>query len=394
MTLARAVSAVQLLEAYRPGAALLASPTRTVLATGNRLGPDASPAGRSLDAEVAVLLEQPGVELVLAAVPYDVERAAAVILPESVVVAGPLQDSLHTGDASATLAGRNGQERPWHITARPSRTGYAESVARAVRRIEAGALSKVVLARALDLSGGSLDATSVLSRLARDDPNGYTYALDLPPTRTGAVRRLVGASPELLVGRSGRRVVARPEAGSAARAADPVEDERRGQALLASTKDLAEHAFVVDAVVDALSPYCRHVVAPARPRLVRTAAMWHLLTEITGELVDRSVSSLTLALALHPTPAVCGTPTPAAQEAIDELEGFDRGYYAGVVGWCDAAGDGEWAIALRCAELRSDAIRLYAGAGIVAGSDPDAEVAETGAKFRTMLNAMGIQDEA
>lgn len=393
MTDTRTDLAGQLLAAYRAGDALFASPTRTVLATGNQLDRGVSLGGAPLDVEVARLLAQYDAELVLAAVPYDATGTPCVLVPRSVQVAPPLHDSGRLLDGFS-LVRHSGDAHSWQITARPSRAAYAESVAAAVRRIDAGALSKVVLARSLDLTGGHVDPAGMLGRLARYDPNGYTYALDLPPTLSGAQRRLVGASPELLVSRAGRRVVARPEAGSAARAPDQAEDERRGAALLASAKELAEHAFVVDAVVEALSPYCRDLVAPARPTLMRTATMWHLLTEVTGELVDPTVSSLTLALALHPTPAVCGKPASAAQAAIDRLESIDRGFYAGFVGWCDASGDGEWAIALRCAELRDDTIRLYAGAGTVAGSDPDAEAAETGAKFRTMLNAMGIEYDA
>lgn len=385
----RTTPASQLLAAYRPGDSLFASPTRTVLATGEQLRLDLETSGEQLDVQVARLLEESGVELVLAAVPYDAAQPARVVVPESLHVAEPLSESRRAG-VSAELPTPKGAPHSWQISARPSRAAYADSVTAAVERIDRGALRKVVLARSLDLTGAQADPVGILGRLARHDPNGYTYALDLPPTSTGVPRRLVGASPELLVARTGRRVVARPEAGSAARATDPVEDDRRGAALLASAKELAEHAFVVEAVVESLSPYCRDVSAPARPTLMRTATMWHLLTEVTGELLDPSISSLTLALALHPTPAVCGTPAVAAQEAIDELEGFHRGFYAGFVGWCDATGDGEWAITLRCAELRADSLRLYGGAGVVSGSDPHAEVAETGAKFSTMLNAMGI----
>lgn len=121
--------------------------------------------------------------------------------------------------------------------------------------------------------------------------------------------------------------------------------------------------------------------------------MWHLSTELKGELTDLSVSSLELAAALHPTPAVCGTPTNAAKEAIKQIEPFDRGFFTGMVGWCDADGDGEWVVTIRCAEAEEHALRLYAGAGIVAGSKPEEELAETSAKFRTMLLAMGMNSE-
>lgn len=391
----RASSARQLIEEYRPdNTSFFASPTRTILATGNRLAPGTTHDVSRLDAKVRKLLASYDVPLVLAAIPYDPGEAACVVVPESVELAGPVGERHQQAQGATPI---NGQVPRWDvgtITARPSRAGYADSVVRAMAQIEAGHLDKVVLARTLDLSGPDVDPTAILGRLAARDPHGYTYAIDLAATPAGEAHSLVGASPELLVARRRRRVVARPEAGSAARSADPEEDVRRGSALLASAKDLAEHAFVVDAVVASLGAHCREVTAPPRPTLVATAAMWHLHTEVRGVLVDPSMSSLALALALHPTPAVCGTPTAAAHAAIGELEPFDRGFYAGVVGWCDASGDGEWAIALRCAELRRDTIRLYAGAGVVAGSDPASEVDETSAKFRTMLDAMGLDHDA
>ncbi|MBO0656451.1 chorismate-binding protein [Streptomyces triculaminicus] len=186
---------------------------------------------------------------------------------------------------------------------------YGEAVAEAVRRMCRGEFSKVVLARSLRLtSDRDLDLPGLLQRLARRDPSGYTFALPSGPGRT-----LLGASPELLVSRSGGRLVANPLAGSTPRSADLAEDVRRAAALLESAKDLHEHAVVVDAVREALAPYCRTLDVPARPTLVRTAAMWHLSTTVTGELDDPAVSALELACALHPTPAVCGTrPRPPA----------------------------------------------------------------------------------
>lgn len=412
----RTQHAWELLADYRAGStALFASPTRTLLASGNQLpggvlgraGSLADHAGGRVDRALAALFEQYEAPVVLAAVPYDATQPSCVVVPDFVQVAGPLDETAPpravapqagngAGNGSRNGRGHNGHgpAPSWQISPRPSRSGYARSVSRAVEQIGGGQLDKVVLARSLDLDGGVVDAATILGRLARRDPHGYTYALELPATASGSSRRIVGASPELLVARSGPSVIARPLAGSAARSADPIEDARRGAALLASAKDRAEHEFVVDGVSATLRPYCATLSSPAEPTLVRTATMWHLLSEVEGELLDPSTSSLTLALALHPTPAVCGTPTPTAQAAIRDLEDFDRGFYAGAVGWCDASGDGEWAITLRCAELRDDTIRLYAGAGIVTGSDPAEEVEETGAKFRTMLDAMGIEHDA
>ncbi|MEV1178713.1 chorismate-binding protein, partial [Nonomuraea sp. NPDC049784] len=174
--------------------------------------------------------------------------------------------------------------------------------------------------------------------------------------------------------------------------ANPREDQAIGQRLLNSVKDRHEHRLVVDAVAAALAAHCDHLHVP-EPTLLATPTMWHLATPIIGRLTTPAPSSVELAAALHPTPAVCGTPTAEAASLIAELEGglgVDRGYFAGLVGWQDAAGDGEWAIALRGGVLEESQqrLRLYAGAGIVAGSDPDHELAETDAKFLTMLRAL------
>ncbi|ASW57776.1 hypothetical protein CIK06_16695 [Plantactinospora sp. KBS50] len=271
------------------------------------------------------------------------------------------------------------------LRAVPPPRDYVAAVERAVRQIKDGEYTKVVLARSLRAEAPGFDPAPVVRALAGRDPGGYTFAVDL-----GAGRTLLGASPELLVSRRGFRVEANPLAGSIARSADPVQDRRRAAALLASTKDRHEHAVVSEAVAAALRPYCSRLAVPAEPSVVATATMWHLSTRITGTVADPSVSSLALATALHPTPAVCGTPTAAARAAIGELEPFDRGFYTGMVGWVDAAGDGEWAVTIRCATADADGLDLYAGAGVVADSEPAAELAETTAKLGTMLAALGL----
>lgn len=147
----------------------------------------------------------------------------------------------------------------------------------------------------------------------------------------------------------------------------------------------------MDAVHQALAPHCTGMTVPARPTLIRTATMWHLSTTVTGTLSSPGTSALDLAMALHPTPAVCGTPTRTARQVIAETEPFDRGFFTGVVGWGNADGDGEWVVTIRCAEAEERTLRLYAGAGIVAASEPEAETAETAAKFRTFLSAVGAE---
>jgi isochorismate synthase len=229
----------------------------------------------------------------------------------------------------------------------------------------------------------------VVRALAEGGTGGYTFGIDLGDGRT-----LFGASPELLVSRRGPVVTAHPLAGSIPRSADPAEDARRAAGLLESAKDRYEHAFVSEAVADGLRPFCRDVVKPAEPALTATPTMWHLGSTITGTVADPDIDALTLAAALHPTPAVCGTPPDAARRAIAELETFDRGFYAGMVGWTDASGDGEWAVTIRCATAGPDGLHVYAGAGIVQGSDPTAELAETTAKLGTMLNVLGVSGVA
>jgi isochorismate synthase len=198
----------------------------------------------------------------------------------------------------------------------------------------------------------------------------------------------VGASPELLVSRRGLEIRSNPLAGSASRSGDPEEDRENARALADSAKDHEEHAIVVDAMVETLGPFCQELAWDPEPVLHETANVWHLSTRFRGILREAAPSVLELVAALHPTPAVCGAPRAEALELIGELEPFDRGRYAGAVGWIDAAGDGDWVIALRCAELEGEQARLYAGAGIVADSVPEREVDETDRKFRAFLDAL------
>jgi isochorismate synthase len=314
---------------------------------------------------------------VVGAVPFDVERPAALRVARTLLRAHPVK----AGRAQPAATGRYGT-RPV-----PAGDDYAAGVAQAVASIRAGHLDKVVLARMLELTGETaVDPRALLARLAARNPHGYTFSVDL-----GQGRTLLGASPELLVSRFQGVVRANPLAGSAPRSSDPREDRRRADALLESAKDLDEHRVVVDAVRDALAPLCRTLHVPARPSLVHTQTMWHLSTEVTGAT---DADALTLALALHPTPAVCGYPRSVAREMILQTEPFDRGFYTGMLGWVDAHGDGEWVVTIRCAEAEANTLRLFAGAGVVGDSLPASELAETSAKFRTMLDAMGVEHAA
>ncbi|MFI6938379.1 isochorismate synthase DhbC [Streptomyces sp. NPDC050418] len=378
-------AATGLLDAYAPGdARFFASPTRTLLAHGVRA--EVPHDERPLPLRVAETLDAQRragnlAPMVVGAVPFDPGAPAQLAVPEAVHWAPPLRE-----DPLIALPAPAPRTAGWDVRPVPAPEAYAASVAEAVRRMKAGEFAKVVLARTLELRApGALDIPAMLQRLARRDPAGYTFSVPSGPGRT-----LLGASPELLVARRGTRLVANPLAGSTPRSPDLAEDVRRAAALLESAKDLHEHAVVIDAVREALAPYCTELDVPALPTLIRTATMWHLSTTVVGTLREPAVSALELAHAMHPTPAVGGTPTATAREVIRELEPFDRGLYTGMVGWGDAGGDGEWVVTIRCAEAEQDTLRLFAGAGVVADSSPAAETAETGAKFRTFLDAVGV----
>jgi isochorismate synthase len=323
--------------------------------------------------------------IVLGALPFDVHRPAALLVPGAVM----RTDALPDWPVSPLPAVR--------VTAAvPPPSDYRVRIGRARDQLTApgGSLRKVVLARALRLAADApLDARVILRRLVATDPAAYGYLVDL--TAAGddyAGTAMVGASPELLVARSGDRVMCQPFAGSAARAADPELDADNGAALAASAKDRHEHQLVIDTMRAALEPLCDELTIASEPQLSRTAAVWHLCTPISGRLRDASTTAMDLALALHPTPAVGGVPTKAASDLIAELEG-DRGFYAGAVGWCDAKGDGYWVVSIRCAQLSADrrTALARAGGGIVAESDPDDEVRETTTKFATILSALGVE---
>jgi menaquinone-specific isochorismate synthase len=256
---------------------------------------------------------------------------------------------------------------------------WRASVALALEAIAAGRLDKVVLAReALVEAERPFPRVALLRRLrSRAGAEAFVYA-------SGG---LVGASPELLVSRRGRVATSRPMAGTVPRGATAAAEARGLARLTGSDKEAVEHRLVVDAVTEGLAKVADRVeVAPAE--VVRLATVAHLATEVTAALTEPLPSALELAGLLHPTPAVGGCPRDAAMAAIAALEPFDRGRYAGPVGWVDAAGDGEWAVALRCAALDGARARLLAGAGIVPGSDPDDEWAETEHKLAAMLEVL------
>ncbi len=279
----------------------------------------------------------------------------------------------------------------WQVTVLrpdPLPVAYEAAVADALAAIEAGEIEKVVLARRLVVETDTpIDAGLVARRLSTAEPGSLVYLITLP----GGDTTLVGASPELLLRREGHSVASDPLAGTARRSADPARDREVAGQLLATVKEQREHRLASTAVADALSPFCAELRVDPEPSLHATATLWHLRTAIRGTLKPDPPDALTIAAALHPNPAICGTPQAAAAALIQRLEGFERRYFAGMVGWVDAHGDGEWSLTLRCAEIAGSTAILTAGAGIVAGSDPAAEDLETEAKFGPVLRALGVE---
>jgi isochorismate synthase len=355
---------------------VLAGPSGAVIAEGVRTG-----YSRIADAQAA--LRSGAASIILGALPFDVTQPVALHEPATV-------------QRAAALPGWPAGPVP-SVTSRetlPASAVHRHRVTEAVTRLRnpGTTLDKVVLARALRLNAdGPWDPRTVLRRLADADPSATVYLADLSPAgpeHAGTV--LVGASPELLVARDGDTVICQPFAGSAPRSADPATDRANAAALAASAKNRHEHELVVDVMRKALDPLCVDLQIATEPELHGTDALWHLSTPMRGRLRGRHITAIDLALALHPTPAVGGVPTDAAATLIGELEG-DRGFYAGAVGWCDAAGDGRWVVSIRCAVLSPDrrVALAHAGGGIVAESDPDDEVDETTTKFRTILTGLG-----
>jgi menaquinone-specific isochorismate synthase len=295
----------------------------------------------------------------------------------------PLGAERRSGGSGGSPPRASTGEIRWHDGSL-SAPEWERAVAAAVARIKAGGLRKVVLARDLYASAAApIDDRLLLGRLAARYPECYTFAC----------AGLTGATPELLIKRQGREVSSLVLAGTAPRGRDAAHDAALGAALLASAKETEEHEYAAASVQDALDPLCDQLTVAERPALLRFANLQHLATTVSGTLAAPAASGaghsvLTLLNALHPSAAVCGTPTELAMELIRELEGMDRGRYAGPVGWVDSAGNGEWGIALRCAELDGPRARLFAGGGIVADSDPAAELAETVTKFRVMRFAL------
>ncbi|SDK55750.1 menaquinone-specific isochorismate synthase [Nonomuraea maritima] len=307
-------------------------------------------------------------------------HGSVLVVPRAVLVRRDGQAWLTTiGDAPLETSSPIGH---------PGRISYGDGsltapewervVARAARRIREGELEKVVLARDLvAVAEHPIDVRLLLARLARRYPECYTFS----------VAGMVGATPELLIRRTGQEIESLVLAGTTPRGSSQADDVARGAALLASAKDRHEHECAIASVRETLAPLCSSLTTPDEPELLTLPNVQHLASHVTGRLAD-GASVLDVVAAMHPTAAVGGTPTKTAIEVIRELEGMDRAGYAGPVGWIDAHGDGEWGIALRSGVVDGRRARLFAGCGIMGDSDPASELAEAQAKFRVMQYAL------
>lgn len=370
------------------GQTVYVSPTTRMIGHGVALS--ARPAGNDLGETVARLLAAARSEglptVVIGAIPFDPQSPACLYVPERLERPGRhVLPVASPGDAPSIV----------DVRQTPSPNGYRDAVARGLARIRQTDLKKLVLARRLELVlDAEPDLAGLLATLMQRHPASFVYAIPLDAENGEEAGVLLGASPELLVRKAGNQVFANPLAGTIAADPDRLRNARNIARLLASAKDRQEHAFTSRAVGAALRPFCSRLHVPETPSVLAAGPVNHLSTVIAGELASPGMTALDLALALHPTPAVGGVPKAEALAAIADIEGFDRGFYAGMVGWCDENGNGEWAVTLRCAEIRGRRVRLFAGAGIVEGSAPEEEYRETETKLKTMLQALGLEQPA
>lgn len=332
--------------------------------------------------------------VVLGALPFDDRPPTRLVIPASVVgraadgrswlttvapsgVAAATPTALDL-DRLSTLPSIAPPDRFSLISVR-SHAEWSKLVEEAVKVVRAGRLAKVVLAREVLVEANRrFVPADVLQKLHALYPSCMLFSAD----------GFLGASPELLVSRRGRQVRSQPLAGTVARSGDPRADERLTEAMMSSAKERQEHRLVVDQVAAGLLPLCDRLDVPDSPSIVPLRNVSHLGTPISGRLTSPPPGALDLVARLHPTPAVAGSPTGAAAAYLRAVEGFDRGHYGGPVGWMDAGGDGDWAVGIRCAEVAANTARLFAGVGVVADSDPDAELAETQLKLQALLAAL------
>ncbi|ETK40912.1 MAG: isochorismate synthase [Pseudomonadales bacterium RIFCSPLOWO2_12_60_38] len=315
--------------------------------------------------------------IIVGAIPFDPAEPSCLYIPEH---AQWRTRDIHAKTGMSTLPELIEQKNI------PDEQAFKRAVEHAVVNFRHSDVRKAVLSVQRELIfANDVDVSALQHNLKTQNPSGYHFRVPMPDGTT-----LIGVSPELLVRKEGLSFLSNPLAGSAKRMADPEADRRNADWLLTSEKDHYEHGFVTQDIVSQLGKLCPQLNVPQRPSLISTPALWHLSTRIEGTLADPAVSALQLACRLHPTPAVCGFPTERARRLIRFVEPFERGLFTGMVGWCDAQGNGEWVVTIRCGTVRRNKVRLFAGAGIVEASSPDSEWAEVQTKLGTMLRACGL----
>lgn len=315
--------------------------------------------------------------IIVGAIPFDPAEASCLYIPE------------HAEWRARSATVRTGVAAlPELIEQKniPDEQGFKRAVEHAIVNFRHSDVRKAVLSVQRELVfAQDVDVGAMQNNLRAQNQSGYHFRVPMPDGAT-----LIGVSPELLVHKDGLNFVSNPLAGSAKRMSDPQADRRNADWLSASEKDHYEHRLVTEDIATQLGELCTQLNVPQRPSLISTPALWHLSTRIEGTLADPTVSALQLACRLHPTPAVCGFPTERARRLIRFVEPFERGLFTGMVGWCDAQGNGEWVVTIRCGTVKRNRVRLFAGAGIVEASSPDSEWTEVQTKLGTMLRACGL----
>jgi len=319
--------------------------------------------------------------VLVGAIPFDTTRPSALFVPARCeAFSRPARQKAalyHIDDVALRVTGRE---------AIPEQPVFEAMVARAAALTATPQVDKVVLSRLIDITTDARsDSGTLLERLIAQNPASFNFHVPLPD---GGV--LLGASPELLLRKEGAHFSSLPLAGSARRQPDDTLDREAGHRLMNSAKDRHEHDLVTGAMKAILAPRSRTLTLPETPQLITTPTLWHLATPVEGDVKDAHDNALSLACLLHPTPALSGFPHDVAKTLIADLEPFERDLFGGIVGWCDEEGNGEWAVTIRCARIKDNQVRLFAGAGIVPASSPEGEWHETGTKLSTMLNVFGL----
>lgn len=317
--------------------------------------------------------------ILIGALPFDVREASCLYVPASYAWCERAEPAQQPGVA-------RGSSDLLDQRSVPDEDGFKRAVEHAIVNFRHSDVRKAVLSVIRELRfADAMDVDRLLANLRAQNRTGHLFRI--PLAEDG---ELIGISPELLLRKQGGHIVSNPLAGSAKRQRDPDADRAAAERLERSEKDQYEHRLVIENIRGILAPHCTELDVPERPSLMSTAALWHLSTWIEGALKDPAMTALQLACLIHPTPAVCGFPTESAHKLIRYVEPFERGLFTGLVGWCDAQGNGEWAITIRCGIVKHDTLKLFAGAGIVEASNPASEWEEVQAKLGTMLNACGL----